>query len=72
MQPKPVPPPPKQLILPLEIPRQADLPQGREEAVVGRCAPQETWQTLGPPVQDQLRGTWIRVLKEVVDDAKNR
>ena len=69
MQPKP-PPPTMQLTLPFETPRRAgDPPQGIEEAVVGRCAPEEAWQTLGPPGQDQLRRTWLRVLKEVVDDA---
>jgi hypothetical protein len=44
-----------------------------EKAVVGRCAPEEAWQTLGQPGRDRLRRTWLRVLKEeVVDDAQDR
>lgn len=73
MQPKPAPSSPKQLTLPFENPRRAELPletdPQTEEAVVGRCAPEETWKTLGPPGRDRLRRTWLRVLKEVVDDA---
>jgi hypothetical protein len=74
MQPKPVPLPPKQLTLPFEIPRRAGPPQETappeaEEGVMGRCAPEETWQTLDAPRWDRLRRTWLRVLKEVVDDA---
>jgi hypothetical protein len=74
MQPKPVPLPPKQLTLPFEIPRRAGPPQETappevEEGVMGRCAPEQTWQTLDAPRWDRLRRTWLRVLKEVVDDA---
>jgi hypothetical protein len=70
MQPKPVPSLPKQLTLPLEkTPLRTDPPQGTEQAVVGRCTPEETWETLSPPGRDQLCRTWLRVLKEVVDDA---
>ncbi len=72
MQPKPVPSPPKQLSLPFEIPRRPDPPQQMEEAIVGRRAPEKTWQTLDATEQEQLRRTWLRVLKEVVDDAQDR
>lgn len=76
MQPKTVPLLPKQLTLPFEIPRRTGPPQGTEpeaeEAVAGRCAPEETWETLDPPGQDQLRRTWLRVLKEIMDDAQDR
>jgi hypothetical protein len=43
-----------------------------EEAVAGRCAPKEAWETLGPPGRDRLRKAWLRVLKEVVGDARDR
>ncbi len=74
MQPKPASPPPKQLTLPFEIPRrtgplQETEPQ-TEQAVADHRSPEETWQTLDPPGRDRLRRTWIRVLKEVVDDAQ--
>jgi hypothetical protein len=66
-----------QLTPPLEILKPGvDPPQEKmeEEALVGRCAPQEAWRTLDAPRRDRLhRRTWLRVLKEVVaDDAQNR
>lgn len=72
MQPKSVPPPPGQPALPIEIPRRAGLPPGTGEAIPGRCAPEEAWETLGPPARDRLRKACLRVLKEVVGDARNR
>lgn len=72
MQPKPAPPS-MQLTLPFEIPRRADPPQEEmEETVVGRCVPEEAWRTLDAPGRDRLHRTWLRVLKEVADDAQNR
>lgn len=73
MQPKPAPPT-MQLTLPFEIPRRAGHPpqEEMEEALVGRCAPEETWQMLGPSGRDRLRRTWICVLKEVANDAQER
>ena len=70
MQPKPAPPT-MQLTLPLKIPRRADPPQEMEEAVVGRCAPEEAWRTLDAPRRDRLHRTWLRVLKEAADDAED-
>lgn len=72
MQPKPLPPPPGQLTLPLEIPRKAGPPPGTEEAIPGRCAPEEAWETLEPAGRDRLRKAWTCVLKEVVGDAGDR
>lgn len=72
MQPKPLPPPPGQPALPIEIPRRAGLPPGTGEAILGRCAPEEAWETLGPPARDRLRETWLRVLKGMVGDAQDR
>jgi hypothetical protein len=73
MQPKPLPPPPGQLALPLEIPRRAGpRPETEEEVVVGHCAPGEAWETLEPAGRDRLRKTWLRVLKEMVGDARDR
>jgi|GEM_PF-3008094 hypothetical protein len=69
MQPKPATLPPNQPTLPFEIPRRPVTPPEVKEAIVDRCAPQETWQTLDMAGREQLRGTWIRVLKAVVDDA---
>jgi hypothetical protein len=70
MQPKPLPPPPGQPALPLEIsPRAGPRPE-MEEVVVGHCAPEEAWETLGPSGRDRLRKAWLRVLKEVVGDAQ--
>ena len=72
MQPKPLPPPPVQPALPIEIPqRRADPPPETEEVVLGHCAPEEAWETLEPAERDRLRKTWLRVLKEVVGDARD-
>ena len=68
MQPKPAPPM-MQPTLPFEIPRRVDPPQEMEEAIAGRCFPEEAWRTLDVPGRDRLRRTWTCVLKEVVDDA---
>jgi hypothetical protein len=70
MQPKPAPPT-MQLTLPLEIPQRADPPQEMEGALVGHCTPEEAWQTLDAPGWDRLHRTWLRVLKEVADDAQD-
>jgi hypothetical protein len=72
MQPKPLPPPPVQPASPFEISTRAGPRPGMEEAVAGRCAPKEAWETLGPPGRDRLRKAWLRVLKEVVGDARDR
>jgi len=72
MQPKPLPPPPDQPTLPMEIPRRAGPPPGTGEAALGRCAPEEAWEMLEPAGRDRLRKAWLRVLKEVVGDARDR
>jgi len=76
MQPKPVPPPPSQPTLPFEMLLRTGPPQQTEprteKAVEDLCSPEETWRTLDAWGRDQLRGTWIRVLKGVVDDAQKR
>ena len=72
MQPIPLPPPPGQPALPLEIPPPAGPSQETEEVLVGHCAPQEAWKTLEPARRDRLRKAWLRVLKEVVGDAGDR
>jgi hypothetical protein len=69
MRPKPVPSSPKQPALPFGIPWRAGTRRGAEEAVVGRCAPEEAWETLGPPGRGRLARMWLRVLKEAVNDA---
>jgi hypothetical protein len=70
MQPKPLPPPPVQPALPLEIPPQAGPRPEMEEVVLGHCAPEEAWETLKPAGRDQLRKAWLGVLKEIVGDAQ--
>lgn len=72
MQPKPAPLA-MQPTLPFEIPRRMDpsCPE-MEEALTGQCTPEKTWETLGPQGQDQLRRTWLHVLKGVVNDAQDR
>jgi hypothetical protein len=72
MQPKPLRPPPGQLAPPLEIPRRASPRPQTKEVVVGQCAPEEAWETLGPTGRDRLRKAWLRVLKEAVGDARDR
>ncbi len=75
MQPKPLPPLSEQPALPLEIPpRAGPRPQTEEVVVVvvGHCAPEEAWGTLGPAGRDRVRKAWLRVLKEVVGDAQGR
>jgi hypothetical protein len=72
MQPKSVLPPPGQPALPLEVPRRAGPRPETEEGVVGRCAPEEAWETLGSAGRDRLRKAWMCVLKEVMDDAQDR
>lgn len=74
MQQKPVPLPPMQPTLPFGIPRRTGPPQQTEprtaEAVEDLCSPEETWRTLNTQGREQLCGAWVRVLKEVVDDAQ--
>jgi hypothetical protein len=65
-------PPPSQPALPLEIPQRAGLRPETEEVVVDRCTPEQAWETLSPPGRVRLLETWLRVLKEVVDDAQDR
>jgi hypothetical protein len=72
MQPKPLPPPPVQPALPLEIPRRAGPRPEMKEVVVGHCAPEEAWEMLEPAGRDRLRKAWLRVLKEMVGDAQDR
>ena len=72
MQPKPLPPPPGQSAPPFEVPRRAGPRMGPKEVVAGRCAPQEAWDTLEPAGRERLRKAWLRVLKEVVGDARDR
>jgi hypothetical protein len=72
MQPKPLLPPSGQPALPLEIPPRAGPPPQTEEVLVGHCAPEEAWETLGTPGRDRLRKAWLRVLKEMVGDAGDR
>ncbi|MDQ5830193.1 MAG: hypothetical protein M3324_10120 [Actinomycetota bacterium] len=70
MQPRPVSPP-GQLTLPIEVTQRSSPTPEMEEAVVGRRAPREVWETVSPPERDRLRETWLRVLKEVVGDAQD-
>ncbi|MDP9478103.1 MAG: hypothetical protein M3R38_20890 [Actinomycetota bacterium] len=72
MQPKPLPPPSGQPALPLEIPPRSSPPPEAEEVVGDHCAPEEAWNTLEPAGRDRLRKAWLRVLKEVVGDARDR
>jgi hypothetical protein len=72
MQPKSLPPPPDQPTLPREISRRAGPPPGTGEAIQGRCAPEEAWETLESAGRDRLRKAWLRVLKEVLGDAPER
>ena len=77
MQPRSASLPPRQLPLPLEIEAQQtnlSLPSQPKlmvetERPEGHCVPRKAWRTLSLPGQQRLRRTWIRVLKEVVDDA---
>jgi hypothetical protein len=69
MQPKSALSPPGQPALPLEIPRRAGPWPETEDVVMDRCAPEEAWERLGSAGQDRLRRTWLRVLKEAMDDA---
>ncbi len=72
MQPKPLPPPPVQPALPIEIPRRAGPRPETEKVLLGHCAPEEAWETLEPAGRDQLRKAWLGVLKEMVGDAQDR
>jgi len=75
MQPKPASLPPRQLPLPLEMdlrtnpsPPPTRAESAEEERTESRCVPRKTWRTLSPTGRERLRRTWLRVLKEVVDD----
>jgi hypothetical protein len=70
MQPRP-PSPPRQLALPIEVTQRSSPTPQTEEAVAGRRAPREVWETVSPPGRGRLRETWLRVLKEVVGDAQD-
>ena len=72
MQPKCLPPPSDRPALPPETLPRAYPRQEAEEALAGRCSPEEAWKTLEPAGQDRLREAWARVLKEVVGDARDR
>lgn len=78
MQPNPVRPPPTQLTLPFGMipltapPHQTEPPRAEQAAVEDLCTPEQTWRTLNAPERDRLRRVWVRVLKEVVDDAQKR
>ncbi|MDP9410558.1 MAG: hypothetical protein M3P70_08670 [Actinomycetota bacterium] len=72
MQPRPVSPPPGQLTLPIEVTqRPSPTPEAEEaeEAVAGRRAPREVWETVSPAGRDRLRAAWLHVLKGVAGNA---
>ena len=72
MQPRPVSPPPGELTLPIEVTQRSSPTPETEEAVAGRRAPGEVWETVSPSGRGRLRESWLRVLKEVVGDAQDR
>jgi hypothetical protein len=67
MQPDPILP--KQLALPLDL----DAAPPRPPPPLGpRAMPARVWAGLSPATRAGVRETWLRVLREAVDDARER
>jgi hypothetical protein len=62
-------PPPRQLPLPYALPTALPTPP---PPVPCWTRPEQVWRSLSPEVQQQIRQTWLRVLREVIDDGGKR
>jgi hypothetical protein len=62
-------PPLMQLPLPLVLP--TALPQPPPPVALG-TRPEQVWRSLSPAVRARIRQTWLRVLREVIDDGCER
>lgn len=62
-------PPPMQLPLPLDLPTALPQPPPLLEF---RTRPEQVWRSLSPELRTGIRQTWLRVLREVVDDVYER
>jgi hypothetical protein len=56
-----------QLPLPLALPAARPQPPPPAEVTTG---PEHVWGSLSPELQARLRQTWLKVLREVVDDGR--
>lgn len=61
-------PPPMQLPLPCALPTALPPPP----PVPRWTRPEQVWTSLPPEVRMQIRQTWLRVLREVIDDDGER
>ncbi|MDP9382282.1 MAG: hypothetical protein M3Q29_19505 [Chloroflexota bacterium] len=62
----PIPPPPMQLVLPL------DLPAPQTPPIEPPTPAPQVWEKLSPAIRLQIRQAVLRVLREVIDDARER
>lgn len=66
MPPDPLPPPVRQLALPLDVAALMPQPPPTSERPL---YPANVWDTLSVATRMQLRARWLRILQEVIDHA---
>jgi hypothetical protein len=64
----PLPPPVRQLALPLDDPALLPPPLRNERPL----CPANVWETLSEPTRTRIRARWLHILQEVIDHADSQ